>query len=295
MRAILLFLWGCASPPPVTETVTSEAFWTHWSDGQAEVATYALTQPQYGEPRAGTAVLIFVTEHVDPITRIKAESSPSQGRPVFKLNDLRDFQTGVYDYHTMTSTFLPLDGTSVGGVPLKVSTSVQEWCGHTWERLTFGNRDIDRVAHSYFEGEGEQEERWSYPERPLVLDALPLTLRARPETVLASPGSLAVQWLPRRVEARLQHEPQSWRPGTLTLEPEVVPRRVGEETVPSDVWRLDGQDFSITWWIEDAKPHRLMGWQTSRGESARLIASKRMAYWEAQRTEHESLRDDLGL
>ena len=295
MRAILFFLWGCSSPSLLTETATSEAFWAHWSGGQAEVASYALTQPRYGELRQGTAVLVFVTERLNPTTLVKAESAPSSGRPVFKLNDIRAFQTGVYDYHTMTSTFLPLDGSSVGGTPLKVSASVQEWCGHTWERLKFGEHDIDRVAHSYFEAEGEQTERWAYPERPLVLDSVPLTLRAHPESLLESPGSLQVQWLSSRVDARLEHVQSRWREGTLTLEPDVVPRQVGEETVASQVWRLDGQGLSRTWWIEEAPPHRLLGWQTSSGESASLIASKRMAYWDAQRAQDRKLRHELGL
>ena len=125
--------------------------------------------------------------------------------------------------------------------------------------------------------------------------ALAITLRAHPESLLESPGSLKVQWLSSRVDARLEHVQSRWREGTLTLEPDVVPRQVGEETVASQVWRLDGQGLSRTWWIEEAPPHRLLGWQTSSGESASLIASKRMAYWDAQRAQDRKLRHELGL
>ena len=295
MRVFFLFLWGCSSSPVATDTVVPGAFWAHWSDGQAELATYRLTQPQYGEAREGTAVLVFVTERLDPATLIKTESDPSQGRAVFKLNDMRDFQTGVYDYHTMTSTFLALEGPSVPAVPLKVSTSVQEWCGHSWERLRFDARRIQRMAHSYFEGEGEQDTTWRYPAEPVVLDALPLTLRADRERILDPSGSRDVMWLARRVEARLTHERARWRSGQLTRHDDRVERTVGDETVTCEAWTLTAEEASITWWIEESMPHRLIGWQTSTGESAQLITTQRMAYWEAQGIADEPMRRGLGL
>jgi len=295
MRVLLLFLCGCFSSPVATETVVPDAFWAHWSDGQAELATYRLIQPQYGEPREGTAVLVFVTERLDPNTLIKTESDPSGGRAVFKLNDMRDFQTGVYDYHTMASTFLPLEGPSVPGVPLKVSTSVQEWCGHTWERLRFDARRIQRTAHSYFEGEGEQDTVWRYPADPVVVDAIPLTLRADRERILDPSGTRDVMWLAGRVEARLTHERSPWLSGKLTRHEERVARTVGDEVVPCEAWTLSSAERSITWWIEERMPHRLVGWQTSAGESAHLITTQRMAYWQAQSIRDESRRQNLGL
>jgi hypothetical protein len=295
MRVLFLFLWGCSSSPLATDTVVPDTFWAHWSDGQAELATYRLIQPQYGEPREGTAVLVFVTERLDPSTLIKTESDPSRGRAVFKLNDMRDFQTGVYDYHTMTSTFLALEGPSVPGVPLKVSTSVQEWCGHSWERLRFDARRIQRIVHSYFEGEGEQDTAWRYPAGAVVLDALPLTLRADRERILGQSGTRNVTWLTGRVEARLTHEQAPWRSGQLTLHDDRVERRVGDEVVTCEVWTLSSKETSITWWIEERMPHRLIGWQTSAGESAQLITTQRMAYWEAQGIADEPKRQALGL
>ena len=59
--------------------------------------------------RDGTAVAIFVTE--DFSRRAAGQGRSRQARqadvvPVMKLNLVRDFQTGIYDYNTMTSTFL---------------------------------------------------------------------------------------------------------------------------------------------------------------------------------------------
>jgi len=41
-----------------------DGFWKHWGDGRAEVASYDLTYPRYGELRSGTAVTVFVTEPI---------------------------------------------------------------------------------------------------------------------------------------------------------------------------------------------------------------------------------------
>jgi hypothetical protein len=47
--------------------------------------------------------------------------------PVLKLNAVRKFQTGIYDYSVLTSTFAR---TAAGFPVAKLSFSIQEWCGH---------------------------------------------------------------------------------------------------------------------------------------------------------------------
>src|SRR4051812_35432527 len=111
-------------------TAHADEFWQHWGDGKAELDGYALTQPRYGEKREGTAVLVFVTEDFSDSLRVKADPGkhpPSDVYPVLKLNFIRDFQTGIYDYNVMTSTFLK---TEDHFAPVKISFSSQEWCGH---------------------------------------------------------------------------------------------------------------------------------------------------------------------
>ena len=69
---------------------------------------YRLVQPRYGAKRAGTAVLIYVTEDFSDSLRVKADPGKhpaSDVYPVLKLNAVRDFQTGIYDYNVMTSVF----------------------------------------------------------------------------------------------------------------------------------------------------------------------------------------------
>ena len=87
----------------------AQDFWKHWGDGRAELNGYRLVQPRYGSPRAGTAVYVFVTEDFSDALRVKADPgkhSAGDVFPVMKLNAVRDFQTGIYDYNVMTSTFL---------------------------------------------------------------------------------------------------------------------------------------------------------------------------------------------
>jgi len=87
------------------------AFWKQWGDGQAELSGYDLTFPRYGQLRRGVAVTIFVTETFSNTLRVKADPGkhpPSDEFPVMKLNLIEDYQTGVYDYNDMTSSFVAL-------------------------------------------------------------------------------------------------------------------------------------------------------------------------------------------
>ena len=82
-------------------------FYTHWGDGKAELSSYKIAQPRYGELREGYGVMIFVTEDINRRTLIKVESStPDKDRLyVLKLNNVLKFTTGLYDYSVITSVF----------------------------------------------------------------------------------------------------------------------------------------------------------------------------------------------
>src|SRR5438105_143676 len=92
----LLIALACAQPAYAESAIET------WSDGRAELDGYRLTQPRYGELRKGTAVLIFVKEDFSETARVKADPGrhpPEDVFPVLKLNFVKDFQTGVYDYN----------------------------------------------------------------------------------------------------------------------------------------------------------------------------------------------------
>ena len=135
---------------PVREL--SENFKEYWFSGEAEITSYTLQQSRYGEPRSGTAVLIFVTEDFLPETQVKADVTDNKNIPVLKLNDIKKFNTGIYPYSIMQSTFYPLEGNSHA---LKISTSIQEWCGHVYTQLN-NRKNFEIISHSYFEKEADQ-------------------------------------------------------------------------------------------------------------------------------------------
>lgn len=131
----------------------TENFKNYWFAGQAEITSYQLVQSRYGESRNGNAVLIYVTEDFLPKAQVKANTQNDENIPVLKLNATKNFTTGIYPYSIMQSTFFPLQG-SAGAI--KVSASVQEWCGQVYMQLN--NRSQFEIKfHSYFEGEEDQE------------------------------------------------------------------------------------------------------------------------------------------
>ncbi|MDP1340568.1 hypothetical protein, partial [Klebsiella variicola] len=83
---------------------------------------------------------------------VKADQPSETNIPVLKLNKTKNFITGIYPYSIMSSVFFPLEEISHA---LKISTSVQEWCGHTYTQLNNRNK-FEIKSHSYFEGEADQ-------------------------------------------------------------------------------------------------------------------------------------------
>ena len=169
-----------------------EAFWKTWADGQAELSSYDLQRSKYGAGRTGTAVAIFVTETFSNILRVKADPGKHQKQdeiPVMKLNLVEDFQTGVYDYNLMLSTFVNTQtaGGILGGSPIKVSFSSQEWCGHIYKQALFDGPGVRVTSHSYFDGEADQEKTVDPIEDGVAEDGLLLWARGMARPVL-KPG-----------------------------------------------------------------------------------------------------------
>ena len=121
-------------PTPSEFAKAHPDFKTYWYQGKAELTRYVLSQARYGDLHGGEAVLIFVTEDFLPKVQVKQERGDApDALSVLKLNAYRRFYTGIYPYTIMTSSFTPV-------VPprapvLKVSTTVQEWCGQAYTTL----------------------------------------------------------------------------------------------------------------------------------------------------------------
>lgn len=294
--ALTLAACGAAVAGKAPASQAPPGFWDHWGDGRAELATYTLAQPRYGELRHGEAVLITVTETFTAAQRLKSDGGHEDEYPVIKLNDVRDFQTGIYDYNAMTSTFVPLDGRLARGLPTKITMSLQEWCGHAWEQWAIDARSWHRTFHSYFDGEGDDHSGGVVPRGGVSADAMPLLVRGLAGDLVAPGGTLEVPWLPRLLDGRLSHIATAWTTATIT-------RAAGPTsvTVPAGA-------FSVHRWeatpatgpvhrydVEVAAPHRLIVWERDDGERGELLASERRTYWTESREGDEAIRSELRL
>lgn len=157
LLSLSLFFGSCKKDKEENELwndrVLTENFKNYWFAGEAEITSYDLVQSRYGESRDGNAVLIYVTEDFLPGAQVKADSQSEDNIPVLKLNATKNFVTGIYPYSIMQSTFFPLEGRSGA---LKVTASIQEWCGQVYMQLNNRN-GLEIKSHSYFQGEADQE------------------------------------------------------------------------------------------------------------------------------------------
>lgn len=292
-----------SSPEPLPPSPAYGApFWDHWGDGLAELAGYDLTFSRYGAPRAGSAVTIFVTESFAGGARVKADGPGPDVFPVLKLNLVRDFPTGIYDYSLMSSTFVALEGENgrPAGVPTKVSFSSQEWCGHAYQHLLFdAGGQLRDVSHSYFQGEADQNRALAAPVAATAEDALFAWARglAYPQV---EPGQSVVVPLALALDrSRLRHVEVGLEEAKLAraTSPRTVTVPAGSFEVRDATAVISGKTGARTWtfWVEVAAPHRLIGWESTDGERAELLGSTRLPYWKLNGPGAEAELAKLGL
>jgi hypothetical protein len=271
-------------------------FWPHWSDNRAEMNGYRLVQPRYGADRAGTAVLIYVTEDFSDSLRVKADPRQhptSDVYPVLKLNASRDFRTGIYEYNVMTSTFARV----APGWPIaKVSFSSQEWCGNVYHQLIPRGGRARGIFHSYFDGEADGRDDLPMPDGGVLEDAVPILVRGWMGDWLPRGATRTLPFLPSLLRSRLEHRTLAWGEATVTRAS--APSRV---TVPAgtfqvDVWTIaEKGGRTVTYSVESAPPYRLVRWTASDGEEASLLGSDRLRYWEMNGPGEEKWLKNLGL
>jgi hypothetical protein len=271
-------------------------FWAHWGDGKAELNGYRLTQPRYGAPRAGSAVLIFVTEDFSDSQRVKADPGRhpvTDVYPVLKLNVVRDFQTGIYDYNTMTSVFARV---SAGWPITKVSFSSQEWCGHVWHQIAPRAGKLEGLFHSYFDGEADGQDDLTMPKDGIFEDALPIRLRGWNGTYLKAGESRIVPFLPSLFVSRMVHKPLAWGKATIMRAAATSEVKVPAGTFQAVTWTVAIEGgVKSTYVFEAAPPYRLLRWSSDAGEDAVLLGSSRQSYWKMNAPGGEKYLRELGL
>lgn len=273
-------------------------FWAVWGDGQAELAAYDLVMPRYSEMKRGTAVSIMVSEPFSASMRVKADPGKhpaSDVFPVMKLNLVKDFQTGVYDYNDMLSAFLALKAVNgrAPGTLTKTVYSRQEWCGSTFNLALFDAAKIRATMHSYFDGEGDQQKEIRNDLRGVPDDQLIFWARGMAEPWV-KPGDIVA--LPYLTSAEHSKETLVWKQAQFKRSKVLRKIPVGQEQIDAEVFTVqvvDGGKKEYT--VEKYGARRLLRWEFSNGERGTMIKSARMKYWDLKQKGGEEALKQLGL
>jgi len=236
----------------------------------AEISRYELNQARYSELHPGDAVTVFVTEPIDPQMQVKDDVIDSQSVQVLKLNYTRKFQTGIYPYSTMSSIFSPLEQSTL--MPMKVSTTIQEWCGHVFMQINNRESKMDVAAYSYFQSESDTLFSMS---KKYLEDGLLTTIRLAPWDLPL--GQIEV--VPSAEYLRLVHKEITGYKATATLR-----RARGKQAFAEDllVYTLTYPQLQRTYavYFTQTFPYRIEGWD----DTYPVVGSKELLTSTARRT-----------
>ncbi len=278
-----------------------------WRDGKAELASYDLVYPRYGEKRQGTAVAITVTEPFLWEPRVKADDPGSAGNNAFgvvKLNFVEDFPTGVYDYNLMTSVFVATEATHglPAGVPVKLTFTSQEWCGHVFQQAVFFKDKVAHESRSYFEQEADVDREFDGRQKFVAEDALFLWARGLAGPVVEPGARHTVALYRSAAVSRLRHVPVAWDSATLATARDtrtVHSDALGEVKVLTRTVSIEraglGESAEYTFQVEAAAPHRVVSISRDDGYEATLAGVSREPYWQQNRPGGEKVLENLNL
>src|SRR5690554_3576649 len=266
--------------------VFSNEFNDYWHSGKAEITSYQLSQERYGELREGTAVTIFVTEDFLAKEQVKANTNSEENLTVIKLNQTKNFNTGIYPYSIMSSTFSPV---YESGHALKISSSIQEWCGQMYMQLN-NKKDFEIESHSYFEGEADQKKSLS---KTWLENELWNVIRINPEELPI--GDLLM--IPSFEYLQMRHKEIKAHSAFATI-------KQGDDTT---VYTVNYPELQrqLVFYFKNIFPYEIEKWEevnaTAKNDTVGLrttaIKMKRMNidYWNKNKNEFKSLRDTLNL
>jgi len=294
---LLVFLVSCQSQ--VTDAINKRNslqtdqkndFNDYWYAGKAEISSYALEQFRYGEIHQGKAAFIFVTEPFSKNKQVKLDypdSNPEDNITILKMNATRKFNTGIYPYSTMQSVFTPVKFKKHPST-LKVTTTSQEWCGHTYEQLNFKKNHYDHQLFSYFESEGDVSNRLG---KAWLEDELFNRIRIQPSDL--PEGNISI--IPGTIFSRFQHVPLKVETATVTLENAENNAQLRYQITYPDLGR------TLTIYFEKAFPHIIESWEETSASSPNLVTratrikTLNLAYWNKNGTMDVKYRRELGL
>ena len=305
LAAATALMLGSAGVP---SRAAAPEFESHWQDGRGELNAYRYSVTRYGESRTGRAILVTVTEPFSESKRVKVNDPKKNPTDVFealKVNFVREFQTGIYDYHTMTSLFVRSRDMS----PVKMTFSSAEWCGHVFEEMIYQKHLVtDRYA-SYFEGESDQR-RLTLQENGISEEELLIRLRDLRGPWLKPGEKRQVPLVPSAFRRRLAHRPLAWSTAKIERAGGTESVRVPAGTFAATRYTIrvgDGREGR--YWVEQAYPHRIVRWEWKAGaapsgrgfgpgegcDQGELLGSARLPYWQLNKNGDEKERRALGI
>lgn len=279
----------------VATSFEGDPFKDYWYQGKAEITSYDLDQARYGENHQGHATLIFVTEEFSKSKQVKLDNPSANHKdavPILKLNRTAKFNTGIYPYSMMNSTFTPVD---LKKYPhsLKVTASSQEWCGHTFMQINEKRNKYAVQLNSYFEQEGDVKFE---VEKVLLEDELWNRLRINPKSLPTG----TVKLIPAAFFTRLKHTELKARSAQAMLK---------EDPSNADlmIYSLEYPALkrNLAIHFQKAFPHQIEGWTESYvsgfGAGAKTLTTKAtkkksimLDYWSRNGNADAPLRAELG-
>lgn len=258
----------------------------YWYQGKAEIGTFDVVQERYGELREAEQVNVFVTEDFSAKKQVKLDNSAAAGAdrlPVLKLNLIRRYKTGIYDYSMMLSAFSTSQ--SPESYALKTTTTIQDWCGHVFTQLNALSKGHYRLREfSYFESEGDSDMELK---QDLLEDEIWTALRLNPNRFM----KMEVSVLPSTFYCRLRHKPFKPEKAQISID------KGEKESLLHLVYSNISRKLDIR--FETTAPYRILGWEetdegklSSKGTLKKIIMSD---YWAKHDNASTVLRDTLSL
>jgi hypothetical protein len=276
----------------------NQQFQSYWNAGKAELARFELKQARYGQVHPGEMIVITVTEPFRTDRQVKAESAEGYRHAVnvLKVQQMRRFATGIYDYALTTTSFRPFSNEAAA--VLKVTGSAVDWCGHAWLQL---NRKKDSFAvesRSYFENPGDTSYRI---EAALSEDELWQLIRFDPQKLPV--GSIRI--VPSLMSARLRHK--ETRPETARAELQHFGKLKQSEYSLRFAEASDAER-QVIFTFEAEFPHRILEYREvysdvigSGGKRDKLTTVARLkktilsSYWQQHNLINKKERKDFGV
>jgi len=257
-----------------------------WFSG-AEISSFELSQSRYGKNHPGHAELIFVTEPFLIEKQVKDESgsNPAAGKStdVLKLNALTTFNTGIYSYRTMTSTFRPIDLEKFPHA-LKSTTSIQDWCGLAFQQFNFEDSAWKVELRSYFENQADQN--FILPET-YIEDEVWITLRLDPKKLPMG----KIQMIPGAIFTRFHHQRIQAVAAQASLK---MKGKISTYTIS-----YPSLDRALSIGFDTSFPHIIRAWteKTSSGTTKAVLKKRLMNvnYWNLNNPKDAERRAQLGL